>query len=162
MSSKAGGARPRRSRTLSWGLFDNSVGPLVLLLSRALTGRSLAALASYGLPPGSLSVLALIDANPHCSQTDLALATGMSKSGVVGLVDELERRGLALRAPFPGDRRRNSLTLTPGGVAQLREMAAVQVAQERPIEEELTAAELAQLIALLRRAYQAMDDDPAA
>jgi DNA-binding MarR family transcriptional regulator len=162
MSSKTGGAKPGRGRTLSWGLFDSSVGPLILLLSKALTGRSQTALASYGLPPGSLSVLTLIHANPHCSQTDLALTTGMSKSGVVGLVDELERRGLAARAPYPGDRRRNSLTLTPAGEAQLHEMAALQVAQEGPIEEELTAAELAQLIGLLRRAYQAIENDPPA
>jgi DNA-binding MarR family transcriptional regulator len=138
---------------LTWGFFDDCVGPAALLLSNALTSRSLAALAPFGLPAGSLSLLTLIHANPNCSQADLSRATGMSQSGVVSILDELERNGLAARSQWPGDRRRNKLSLTVDGKAQLREMVAVQIAQEEPIREELSAKEIRQLIALLGRAY---------
>jgi DNA-binding MarR family transcriptional regulator len=147
------------SQAMNWGLFEDSVGPAALLLSNALSARSLGALASFGLPPGSLSVLTLIQANSGCSQTDLARTTGMSKSGVVGLVDELERRGLASRDRSPDDRRRNILTLTKKGKAQLEQMADVQIAQENPILERLGKAELRTLIKLLRQAHTAIVDD---
>ena len=146
---------------LSWGFFDDYVGPGALLLSNALTSRSLAALAPFGLPAGSLSLLTLIQANPNCSQADLSRATGMSQSGVVAILDELERNGLAARSQWPGDRRRNKLGLTPKGEARLREMVAIQIAQEGPIREELSTAELRQLIALLGRAYAALAHDRA-
>jgi DNA-binding MarR family transcriptional regulator len=147
------------SRTLSWGFFDDCVGPGALLLSNALTSRSLAALVPFGLPAGSLSLLTLIHANPNCSQADLSRATGMSQSGVVSILDELERNGLAARSQWPGDRRRNKLSLTVEGEAQLHEMVAIQKAQEEPIREELSSIELRQLIALLDRAYAALAHD---
>ena len=145
-----------RHARLSWGLFGDCVGPGALMLSNALAQRSLLALAPFGLPAGSLSLLTLIHANPDCSQADLARATGMSQSGVVAILDGLEREGLAQRSQWPGDRRRNKLSLTARGEAQLQEMVAVQIAQEDPIRAELSADERHQLIALLSRAYAAL------
>lgn len=156
MTGETPATEDTRSRALSWGFFDDCVGPTALLLSNALSNRSLAALAPFGLPAGSLSLLTLIHANPDCSQADLSRATGMSQSGVVSILDELERSGLAARSRWPGDRRRNKLSLTPEGEAQLREMVAVQIAQEDPIREELDTNELRQLIALLARAHTAL------
>jgi DNA-binding MarR family transcriptional regulator len=149
---------PRRG-TLSWGFFDDCVGPVAFLLSHALTNRSHAALAPFGLPAGSLSLLILIHANPNCSQADLSRATGMSQSGVVSILDELEGSGLAARSQWPGDRRRNKLSLTAKGEAQFHEMVAVQIAQEDSIREEFSTGELRQLIAFLRRAYAAVAKD---
>lgn len=156
MTGEPAATEHTRSGTLSWGFFDDCVGPTALLLSNALTSRSLAALAPFGLPAGSLSLLTLIHANPNCSQADLSRATGMSQSGVVSILDELERCGLAARNQWPGDRRRNKLSLTAAGEAQLHEMVAIQIAQEKPIHEELGATELRQLISLLGRAYSAV------
>jgi DNA-binding MarR family transcriptional regulator len=159
MSGEPAATDGARQGSLSWGFFDDCVGPVTLLLSNALTSRSLAALAPFGLPAGSLSLLTLIHANPDCSQADLSRATGMSQSGVVLILDELERSGLAARSQWPGDRRRNKLSLTAEGEAQLREMVAIQIAQEDAVREELSAKELQQLIALLGRAYAAVAKD---
>jgi DNA-binding MarR family transcriptional regulator len=148
-----------RQGSLSWGFFDDCVGPVTLLLSNALSSRSLAALTPFGLPAGSLSLMTLIHANPDCSQADLSRATGMSQSGVVSILDELERRGLAARSQWPGDRRRNKLSLTAEGETQLQEMVAVQIAQEKAVHEEFSKKELRQLIALLGRAYAAVGRD---
>lgn len=156
MTGETAATEDNRRATLSWGFFDDSVGPAALLLSNALTNRSLSALAPFGLPAGSLSLLTLIQANPDCSQADLSRATGMSQSGVVSILDELERNGLAARSQWPGDRRRNKLSLTAEGDAQLREMLAVQIAQEEPIRQALSTEEIRQLIALLGRAHSAV------
>ena len=48
------------------------------------------------------------------------------------------------------------MSLTPEGEARLREMVAVQIAQEGPISEALDTDERRQLIALLGRAYGAL------
>lgn len=156
MTTEVAAAQGNRTEMLSWGFFDDCVGPTALLVSNALSSRSLAALAPFGLPAGSLSLLTLIHANPDCSQADLSRATGMSQSGVVLILDELERSGLAARSPWPGDRRRNKLSLTPDGEARLHEMVAVQIAQEGPIRDELNAKERRQLVTLLGRAYAAL------
>jgi len=161
MTSEPPGGDDTRDGTLSWGLFEDSIGPTALLLSNALTARSLAALAPFGLPAGSLSVLTLIQANPDCSQMDLSRTTGMSKSGVVGILDELERHGLASRGQWPGDRRRNRLSLTAEGEARLHQMVEAQVAQEKPIRNALDAEEIRQLVELLTRAYRALARDRA-
>ena len=64
---------------------------------RGLIGRSLAVSAPHGLPTGSLTVLSLIAANAGTSQSALAARAGINKSALVGIVDELEQRGLAAR-----------------------------------------------------------------
>jgi DNA-binding MarR family transcriptional regulator len=146
---------------LEWGALSGALGPHLRLLRNVMTSRILAALSPFGLPSGALSMLALIDANPGCSQTDLARQTGVTKSAVVAILDELERQELAERATAKGDRRRNELTLTPKGRKQLAEMQLVAAAQEEPIVAALSAEERATLIELLDRAYAAVESDSA-
>ena len=105
-----------------WGQLADAVGPRVRLLRNALAARSIAALEEFGLPTGSLTVLSLVAANPGSSQTVLAKAAGLNKSALVGIVDELERRGLAARGRSASDRRRNQLTVTADGEAAMKAM----------------------------------------
>lgn len=149
-----------RQRSLDWGRYSRSVGPRVRLLRNLLTSRGVAALADFGLPTGSLSVMVLIEANEGCSQTELARTTGLTKSGLVGIVDELEKRGFAARDRSPNDRRRNKLYLTDAGRAQLDLMVPAAVAQEAPIRAALSEAELDQLVELLERTFSALTDPP--
>jgi DNA-binding MarR family transcriptional regulator len=100
-------------KTLEWGILAGSVGPRVRLLRNALTARSIAVSAPFGLPTGSLTVLALIAANPGSSQSALAKRAGLNKSALVGIVDQLEAKGLAARDRSATDRRRNQVTVTP-------------------------------------------------
>ncbi|MEO6041112.1 MAG: helix-turn-helix domain-containing protein, partial [Croceibacterium sp.] len=75
-------ARGKRGE-LDWGILAGSVGPRVRLLRNALGARSIAASQPHGLPTGSLTVLALIAANPGSSQTGLARRAGINKSALV-------------------------------------------------------------------------------
>lgn len=141
---------------IDMGILAGTVGPVIRLLRNHLTTRILAAFEPYGLRQGSFSAMALIAANPGCSQADIARETSADKSVVVALVDELERKGLAERSRSSRDRRRNALNLTEHGHAVLREMHKAAQAVEAPMRDALTRQELQTLIHLNRKALRAL------
>ena len=145
-------------KTLDWGILAGSVGPRVRLLRNALTARSIAVSAPHGLPTGSLTVLALIAANPGSSQSALARRAGLNKSALVGIVDQLEARGLAARDRSASDRRRNQVTVTAAGEAAMQALFVAVAAEEGAIRDALGGADLAVLLALLDRAIAAIDE----
>ena len=147
----------RRQSSHEWGQLALTVGPRVRLLRNALASSSIAALEDFELPTGSLTVLSLIAANPGCSQTVLARGAGLNKSALVGIVDELERQGLATRGRSPNDRRLNQLTVTPAGQAAMTAMFERVRKGEDVIREALGAAEHRKLIDLLDRANAALE-----
>lgn len=146
----------REQTTHEWGQLADAVGPRVRLLRNALAARSIAALEEFGLPTGSLTVLSLIAANPGSSQTALARAAGLNKSALVGIVDELEARGLAARDRSPSDRRRNHLTVTPAGEVAMTTMLARVDKGESKVREALGLRDHLTLLALLDRANAAL------
>ena len=147
----------REKPSHNWGLMENAVGPRVRLLRNALAARSIAALEEFGLPTGSLTVLCLIAANPGSSQTALAKAAGINKSALVGVVDELEKRGLAARDRSASDRRRNHLTVTSAGDAAMKTMLERVDAGEAKVRQTLGPQDYQALLALLDRANAAFD-----
>ncbi|WP_405568659.1 MarR family winged helix-turn-helix transcriptional regulator [Streptomyces phaeochromogenes] len=60
-------------------------------------------------------LIVLVDRGPTV-QRDLAAATGTDKAGIMRVVDDLERKGLAVRKSVPGDRRVRAVEITPQGV----------------------------------------------
>jgi DNA-binding MarR family transcriptional regulator len=139
-----------------WGQLAGTVGPRVRLLRNALAALSIAALEEFGLPTGSLTVLSLIAANPGSSQTVLARAAGLNKSALVGIVDELEKRGLAARDRSESDRRRNHLTVTPAGEAAMTAMFERMRKGEDTVRDALGAADHQRLLDLLDKANAAL------
>ena len=72
-------------------------------------------LAPLGLIPQSFAVLHRIAAADGITQQAVADLTGMRRSVMVTLLDELEELGLVERRRHPDDRRANALHLTPEG-----------------------------------------------
>ena len=149
-------------RDLEPGLIGEFVGPRVRVLWNLLAASMAKALAPFGLRSGGFSALALIAANPGCSQNQLARALGMDKSAVVALVKELERRGLAARVPGRDDRRFRALKLTTKGKIVLDRMMEPGMQPGQPIRDALTPREMEQLLSLLDRACRAMMQPPPA
>jgi DNA-binding MarR family transcriptional regulator len=154
-------ARTRASRAetgalLKPGQIGHFVGPRVRVLWNLLSGGMAKALAPFGLRPGAYSALALVEANPGCSQNQLAQALGMDKSAVATIVRELERRGLAARVQGREDRRFRALKLTAKGNKLLQRMHEPASGPGQPIRDALSAREMKQLNALLDRACRAM------
>lgn len=79
-----------------------------------------------GLSAGALDVLVRLGAAGEAGEAgltvgELARAGGVSPRNATGLVDTLEREGLARRSPDPNDRRAVLVTATPEGLAWLEE-----------------------------------------
>jgi MarR family transcriptional regulator, lower aerobic nicotinate degradation pathway regulator len=122
---------------------------LLKRLGLAIKDRSLQAFEGSGLHPQHYAVLSLLHEQPREAQATIADALGYDRSQLVGLLDELERKGLVERRRDPDDRRRHLVSLTPAGkktYGRLREIA-------KQLEEEflapLDAAERERLHALL-------------
>lgn len=141
---------------LKWGLLSGAMGTTVRLLRNELTTRIVAAYEPFALRSGALSTMVLIDANPGCSQSEIARELAMDDSAMVAIIDELEKRGLAVRSRSATDRRRNTLSLTPDGKAFMMSMLEQGLGVEKPIREALSPEEMTTLLHLLRRAYTAL------
>lgn len=72
-------------------------------------------LAGLGLRQRSFSILALIVENSELTQSDIARALGIERSGTVVIVDELEQKDLLQRHRVEGDRRAFALRATKKG-----------------------------------------------
>ena len=141
---------------MDWGILGGSIGPRVRLLRNTLNAGSLVQSEPHGLPTGSLTVMALIAANPGCSQVQLAAMAGITGPSLVGIVAELENRGLLSRERDSADRRRNMVVLTPAGREKMETLFAAVTLIEQPLRDALGADGMAQLIALLDQALAAL------
>ena len=108
-------------------------------------------LEPLGLRMTSFSALAVIVENPDISQSRLAEALYIERSGVVVLVDELESSDLIARGRVEGDRRQYALSATPEGLAKWEQAEAAVHGHEDAMFSRLSVDDLATLKALLGR-----------
>jgi DNA-binding MarR family transcriptional regulator len=78
----------------------------------AADGYRLATADHYGLDIVESRAVSHLDQRGALSQGELGRLMGLTSGGVTGLVDRLERRGIARRVADPHDRRRNRVELT--------------------------------------------------
>jgi len=130
------------------------VGSTTFLLKRlgmAAKERSMAAYEQVGLHPYHYAILLVLDEGSRETQGEIADVLGYDRGQLVGLLDELEERGLVERHRDPNDRRRHVVHLTPDGKRTLGRLRTLT----RQIEDEFLAPlgedERATLHALLLR-----------
>lgn len=100
---------------------------LLKRLGFAAKERSIEAYEKLGLNPYHHAVLALLDEGSRETQGAIADALGYDRGQLVGLLDELEQKGLVERRRDPSDRRRHTVHLTAEGrstLAKIRKLAA--------------------------------------
>jgi MarR family transcriptional regulator, lower aerobic nicotinate degradation pathway regulator len=122
---------------------------LLKRLAMAIKERTAAALEGSGLSPYDHGILALLDEEPPETQATIADALGYDRSHLVGVLDDLEERGLIERRRDPSDRRRQVVTLTPAGKEALTRIRTVAKRVEEEFFEPLDAAERGTLLELL-------------
>lgn len=85
------------------------------------------------------------------SQAELGRRCRIDRSDVVAAVNELVEQGFVDRAPDPDHGRRNRVTLTEGGIGQLRRMDGVLDQVQDDLLEPLSAEDRQTLTRLLGR-----------
>ena len=108
-------------------------------------------LGTYGITPAHLGVLLVVRENRHISQTDLSKILKMDRSALVGVIDKMEGSGWVARGKTEGDRRRNALVPTSKGEKLIHDIWAGVLDHEAHITGSMSAAEKAQLVALLKK-----------
>jgi DNA-binding MarR family transcriptional regulator len=97
------------------------------------------------------AVLASLQEYGPGSQATLSRRTGIYRSDMVGVLNELAERDLVERAPDPDDRRRNCITITAQGRRHLRRLDKVLDDLHDELLAPLTPAERDQFVQLLTR-----------
>ena len=88
---------------------------MVVPLGRTLVANELPILQAHDLAMWAYAVLLKLDESPLRTQSALAQSIGADKTRIIGVLDDLEARGLIERRPDPADRRVRLLTLTKSG-----------------------------------------------
>ena len=110
-----------------------------------------ATLSVVGITPARFSTLSIIDANPGISQTVLAQTLDIARSGVVILIDTLEKLALVSREPISTDKRAYALHLTAGGKTALLRIRKQVAIHEARVCAHLGKAEKRLLLDMLAR-----------
>ncbi|MEU6149221.1 MarR family transcriptional regulator [Actinosynnema sp. NPDC047251] len=139
------GAPARLRDTPSWLL--NSVA---VVAQRLVTEG----LGAQGARRYHYSLLAALEEFGPASQADLGRRGGVDRSDVVATVNELSERGFVQRAPDPGDRRRNVVTLTEAGAAHLRHLADVLAGAQDALLAPLAGGEREELVRMLTKVLE--------
>src|SRR5215218_519414 len=135
-------------------LLEELVASTAFLLKRLGFAAKEHALEAYerdGLHPYHHAVLAVLDEGSRETQGAIADALGYDRGQLVGLLDELEERGLVERKRDPNDRRRHLVRLTSEGTKTLRRLRGIAGRIEDDFLAPLDEAERAALHGLLLR-----------
>jgi MarR family transcriptional regulator, lower aerobic nicotinate degradation pathway regulator len=137
------GAAPARLKSKPSWLINQAALPAQRLVSDALTGMD-ASRQHY-------AVLTALDEFGPDSQAALGRRCGIDRSDMVALVDQLSAGELAVRSADAADRRRNIISITPGGQRLLGELDDLFATVQDRLLAPLTGGERDQLVALLTR-----------
>lgn len=124
---------------------------LLKRLGFAAKDRTLAAYESTGLHPYHHGILVTLDEGTRETQGSIADALGYDRGQLVGLLDELEEKGLLERKRDPQDRRRHVVTMTAEGRRMLKRLRALAGEIEDGFLAPLSEQERARLHGLLLR-----------
>lgn len=110
-------------------------------------------MAEYALRPVDYSIITLVNANPDINQKRLAQAINVSPPNLAPLLDRLEKRGLLVRTRNPSDKRSQTLTLTPEGLALCGKADKTAYELEAEATSVLSDDERAELLRLLQKVF---------
>ena len=119
-----------RRTTIDLGPLPELIGYVLRRAQLAVFQDFLAAFAPFDVRPAQFSVLTIIERNPGLTQSQVAEALGIKRTNFVGMLDTLEKRGLAERRQTARDKRSYALYLTAEGAALMRRLKPVLKAHE--------------------------------
>jgi DNA-binding MarR family transcriptional regulator len=129
---------------------DDRLGPLLGRAHEAHRALAAQALAGIGISPKGFGSLSMLAAEGPLSQQGLAERTGIDRTTMVAIVDELERAGVVERRRDPRDRRAYALHITAKGRRVLPQARAMVLEVEESFLAPLGAEDQRRLKAALR------------
>ena len=138
---------------------DRQLLPLIEHLARVGRRAFETSTAPGSLRPRHLIALKLLSERGPVSQQGLADVLSLDPSNVVGLLNELEERGLITRRRDPADRRRHIVRLSPVGQDELNLAYARLSLVEDDLLSTLSTDERDTLCHLLTRAVGGTEPD---
>jgi len=108
-------ANPPLDKPIDMHGVEDQIGFVLRLAQLAVFKDIFETLSPFGLRPSDFSALRVIAANPRLKQQDIGLKLSIKRPNLVGLMEDLEKKGFVQRRVVPGDRRSYSLTLTKAG-----------------------------------------------
>ena len=129
----------------------SSTSFLLKRLGFAVKDKAMEAYERSDLHPYHHAVLAVLHEGSRETQGAIADALGYDRGQLVGLLDELEDRGLVERRRDPADRRRHIVRLTPAGKRALAKLRALARQLDDDFLASLDEDERVQLHALVLR-----------
>lgn len=144
------GARNRRSERLKLGVLEGHLGYFIRRIQVWVFNDFLQTLAPLKIRPAQYSVLAVIEANPGLSQSDVADFLGIERARLARMLDRLEKRGFAERRSSPRDRRSHALFLTREGQKALKRIKALAMQHEENLNKNLGPDKRRQMIEMLK------------
>src|SRR6476619_6339422 len=120
-------------------------------LGFSVKDQTMKAYEQTGLHPYHHGILIVLGERSSETQGAIADALGYDRGQLVGLLDELEQRGLIERRRDPADRRRHTVHLTPSGKGTLAELRSLAGGLEDDFLAPLDDTQREQLHAILLR-----------
>lgn len=145
------------------GDLDLDLGPLLAVsnIFRAATAvrnhMERTVLSEHQLSWSAFVVLFVLRVWGRQESSDLAAEAGISPGTLTGVLKTLEKRGLAGRTPYPGDRRRVVVAATEDGTRAIDLIMPRFNAQEAAVTQALDATQRALLAQLLRLVLRSVD-----
>jgi DNA-binding MarR family transcriptional regulator len=134
------------------------LGFLLARHGRVMNVRLRQALGVSGLNPRHCATLMHLARAGATSQQALIEALAVDASGLVAILNDLERGGLAERRRDPADRRRHIVEITPAGTQAVCAVESAIAEVEREAFADLDDAEIALLRSLLARVRTRHDE----
>jgi len=104
-------------------LLADSVGFLLSKAAQKISELHIPAFAEFNVQPKQYGILSLLKVRNNLSQIEISRALMIDRSTMVALVDDLEKKNLAIRTRDTKDRRAYSLALTRKGQNLLTKLA---------------------------------------
>jgi DNA-binding MarR family transcriptional regulator len=123
-------------------------------LTRALIAREEPVLLAHDISMWGYIVLTALVEQPVRTQTALAQAINADKSRIIGVLDELQERGLIHRQPDEADRRVHLLSLTQAGDRLRRSVEASIRRREEQVLAVLPPADREVFLRSLKALYE--------
>ncbi len=111
---------------------------------------------AVGLAPGQFSILMLIGAHPHSSQSDLALLAGVDRSTLVPVIERLLTLGYITRLQNESDRRAYRLQISTAGRRAVEKATPLAESFERRVTKGFAADDKRRLLIALQQIEESL------